>query len=823
MKTFFSKNTAVLVGILIMLLASALFTLPAFQGKKLMQHDAVMAQAAAKEAVDYKAEHGEYPHWNNSMFAGMPNYMIAQDFNNNWSVALGRVVMNVFPEPTNVIFIQMLSMFLLLLAMGCSSWLAVVGGIMYGFGCYTLIFIEAGHMSKIISTAFAPLLLAGIVYIFKKRYWTGAAILAVGMGLELYGHHLQITYFLGICLVIYVLWEGVSLVKNAEWAHLSTSLVLMAMAAGLGVLSHSGNLLSASEYSKESTRGATELTISADSTAKDAPVQNGLSKEYAFAWSHGVAESFTLLIPNFVGGSSQGGLDTNSETYKAMQNMGVDPSMAESFVKQSVPMYWGPQSYTAGPGYAGAIVLFLFILSLFIVKGDLRWYLLVMCTLLLSISWGRFFPSFNYWMFDHFPLFNKFRDNKMVMILMQMFLGMGAILALKEWTIAENPIVKYKTGLLVSLGLTAGVCLLFALFGGSLLGLDGGNDAALANMVGGDKGLADTLLTAIKKDRIGLLKADAWRSIGFILGAFGVLWLVSKKTIKAELAIALIGLLVFADLFSFNKRYFNSDDFYMKSALTENFEPTAVDQQIMADKDPHFRMADLTTSFWSDAKPSYYHKSVGGYHGAKLKRIQEVFDHQIAKNNMEVLNMLNTKYIVNNDGQQNVARLNPMAYGNAWFAKKIKVVPDANSEMKALSASNLKDTVIVDQRFAKDIEGITDNTLAQNQILLSNYSPDKLVYSSTTARTALAVFSEVYYRGNQDWKSYIDGQEVPHIRANYLLRALKVPPGKHQIVFEYKPKVLQKTNTLDLIGSIGTLLLVGMAIFFGIKKDNNLQ
>jgi hypothetical protein len=581
-------------------------------------------------------------------------------------------------------------------------------------------------------------------------------------------------------------------------------------------------LLSASEYSKESTRGATELTISADSTSKNAIVKNGLGKDYAFAWSHGIGESMTLLIPNYMGGSSQGGLTEKSSTFKTMLEMGLDENQASNFVKQSVPMYWGPQSFTAGPAYAGAIVLFLFVLSLFISKGDLRWYLLVICTLLLALAWGSYLPSFNYWLFEHFPLFNKFRDNKMVLILMQMFLGMGAIVALKEWLNEESSFEKFKTGLLISFGLTAGICLLYALFGGSLASLAGANDQALEQMVGGDKDIASKLIASIKTDRLGLLKTDAWRSFGFIAAAALVLFLQSKKLLKANLAIVLIGLLTFIDLFSFNKRYFNADDYFAKSSISETFEPTIQNQQILTDKDPHYRVADLTTSFWSDAKPSYFHKSVGGYHGAKLKRIQEVFDFQINKNNMEIFNMLNTKYFINNNGQENMATLNPMAYGNAWFAKKIKIVPDANAEIKALGGINLKDTVIVDKRYSTEVAGLAGPADSNNNsIELSSYSPDKMVYNSNSTAAHLAVFSEVYYRGNADWKSFIDGKEVEHIRANYVLRALKVPAGKHEITFVYDPIVLQKGKILDLMGSIGLVLLVGCAFYFGRNKENN--
>lgn len=816
MQIFLKKIMPHGIAALVFLIVVGIYTAPVFSGKKLIQHDSIQAQAGAQEVKQYHEASGEWSRWTNSMFGGMPTYMIAGDHPNSLGTMLGRFSLSWLPTPTNVLFIQMFSMYILLLVLGCSSWLSIIGGIAYGFGCYTLIFIEAGHISKIIATAFAPLVLAGVVWSMKGRLWAGMALLAVGMALEIYANHIQITYFLTMAVVLYVLWEATNLIKAGKTTFLLKSLAGMALAAGIGAATNTQRLWGAFEYSKESTRGPSELTISADSSQKAASPKAGLDRDYAFNYSHGIGESLTLLIPNYNGGSSQGGLGKNSATYKAMTDAGVDPAAAQDFVEKAAPVYWGPQASGAA-AYAGSIILFLFVLSFFVVRSDIKWYFLVISTLFLAFGWGKYFSWFNYFMFDYFPLFNKFRDNKMSMILMQMFLTAGAILSLKHIFGEKPSFESLKKPLLISLALTAGLALVLGLGGGIFFDFNSQADSYLEQMVG-SKEMAATLQAALKDDRASLLRMDSLRTVAFIVLAALAIYLFLKNKIRANVAILAIGALVLIDFFGYNKRYLNNDDFVTKAVADEQFSTRPVDDQILQDKDPNYRVADFTTNFWSDAKPSYFHKSVSGYHGAKLKRTQELFDFQISKNNMEALNMLNTKYFIMADDKGNPqAQLNPNARGNAWFVRTFEIVPDANSEIRGLDKLNTKDKALVDKRFEDQLKGLQILYDSTNTIKLTEYKPNKLSYTSNAKTEQLAVFSEIYYKGNTDWKAYIDGKESPHIRADYVLRAMRIPAGTHKIEFVFDPLVIKKGQKIDLTMSILMVLLVGAAIFFEIK------
>jgi hypothetical protein len=804
-----------IIAILFLIIVSAIYTSPVLEGKKMIQHDAIQAQAGAHENVKYHEETGIWSGWTNSMFGGMPAYMIAADYPTSLSTKVGQIITSILPSPTNVIALQMICMYILLIVMGCGSWLSAIGGIAYGFGCYTLIFIEAGHISKIIATAFAPLVLAGVVLTMRAKYWLGAALISVGMGLELYANHVQITYFLAMAIAIYVVWEGLSLIKDKKISQLIKATGFMIAAAAIGTLTHTTRLWSASEYAKESVRGKSELTISTDSTKKITTPQDGLDRDAAFTYSSGVLESLTLLIPNFYGGSSQGGLTKSSETYKAMTDAGVDPSAAEDFVKKGAPVYWGPQPSGAA-AYAGSIILFLFVLSFFVVKSDIKWYLLVISTLFLAFGWGKYFSSFNYLMFDYFPLFNKFRDNKMSMVLMEMFLATGAILALKHIIFEKPSFDSIKKPMLISVGLTAGLALILGLGGSLFFDFRGASDGYLEQMVG-SRDLANAMEIGLKNDRAALLRNDGLRSAFFILLAAFAIFMYLKGKFKANLAMGIIGFLVLADMFSYNKRYLNNDDFVSKSVADEQFVASPADELILKDKDIHYRVADFASSY---ANSSYFHKTIWGYHGAKLKRIQELNDFQNPRTNLETMNMLNTKYILFPDSTGNVqVQANPEARGNAWFVRNYKIVADANAEIKSLDRFDARETAFIDKRFESQLKGLNIVFDSTNSIKLTSYAPNKLTYTSNTKTPQLAVFSEVFYRGNMDWLATIDGKPVDHLRTDYVLRGMVVPEGNHKIEFVFDPPTIKKGKTIDLIASILMVLLVGVSFWIERKKN----
>jgi hypothetical protein len=815
MQQYLKSATPHIIAILFLIIVSAIYTSPVLEGKKMIQHDAIQAQAGAHENVKYHEETGIWSGWINSMFGGMPAYMIAADYPTSLSTKVGQFITSILPSPTNVIALQMICMYILLIVMGCGSWLSAIGGIAYGFGCYSLIFIEAGHISKILATAFAPLVLAGVVLTMRAKYWLGAALISVGMGLELYANHVQITYFLAMAIAIYVIWEGLSLVKEKKISQLIKATGFMIAAAAIGTLTHTTRLWSASEYAKESIRGKSELTISADTTKKITTPQDGLDRDAAFTYSSGVLESLTLLIPNFYGGTSQGGLTKTSETYKAMTDAGVDPTAAEDFVKKGAPVYWGPQPSGAA-AYAGSIILFLFVFSFFVVKSDIKWYFLVISTLYMAFGWGKYFSSFNYLMFDYFPLFNKFRDNKMSMVLMEMFIATGAILALKHIIFEKPNFETIKKPLLISLGLTAGLALILGLGGSLFFDFKGSSDGYLEQMVG-SKDLANAMEIGLKNDRAALLRNDGLRSALFILLTAVAIFMYLKGKLKANLTMGIIGFLVLADMFTYNKRYLNNDDFVSKSVAEEQFVASPADELILKDKDIHYRVADFASSY---ANSSYFHKTIWGYHGAKLKRIQELNDFQNPRANLETINMLNAKYILFPDSTGNVqVQANTEARGNAWFVRNFKIMADANAEIKALDRFDARETAFIDKRFESQLKGLNIVFDSTNSIKLTSYAPNKLTYASNTKTPQLAVFSEVFYRGNTDWLATIDGKPADHLRTDYVLRGMVIPAGNHKIEFVFDPPALKTGKKIDLIASLLMVLLIGAAFWMERKKN----
>ncbi len=800
-----------LYAVLGFILIACIYASPALQGKKLAQHDAVQAQAAAREVKQFHEQTGEWSAWTNSMFGGMPAYLIATDYPQSLTTRLGRILGGFLPEPIGHLFTMMLGMYVLLLALRARGWLAVLGSIAYAFASYNLMYIQAGHMSKIIALAWMPGILAGALWAWRGRPLLGGAALALFLGLDLYGNHVQITYYAFIAIAVLGVIEGVAAVREGRLKSFALGCAALALGAALAVGTHATRLWTTQQYSGESMRGKSELTAKTTGTNPGQSAANGLDKEYAFNWSYGKAESFTLLIPGFYGGKSSGGLDTKSATYKAMTAKGVDAAAARQFVEQGAPVYFGSQPSTSGSAYAGAIILFLFVLGMFIVRDRLKWWLLGMTTLFLMLSWGKNFEALNYAFFDYFPAYNKFRAVTMLLSVIQVFLATGAVLALKTILDEKPTFSQLKRPFLLSLGLTAGVALLLALVPGVFLDFRGENDAAILAQLFGSPEAGNEFVRTLADDRESLVRGDAFRSVLFILVAAGLLWAFVTNRLKAAVLLPVLTLLVLVDLFQVDKRYFNNGDFVTKAAQDETHAPTPADEQILADKALSYRVFDNTTSTFGDARASYFHKSVGGYHGAKMKRFQEVVEHQLLKNpmNVQVLNMLNTKYFLlqNPQNGQVVPQQNPDALGNAWFVSAYKIVANADEEMAGLTTLNPRQTALVDKRFESFLNDlkISPDSVA-NRIELTAYKPNALTYRSNATSPQLAVFSEIYYRGNADWRAYVDGKATPHFRADYLLRAMVVPAGQHTIEFKFEPPAVSTGHTIDLVSS---LLLVG--------------
>ncbi|MDQ6480899.1 hypothetical protein [Dyadobacter sp. LHD-138] len=812
-----------LVAVVGFIFLSLMYAFPVLEGKKLNQHDDVQAKAAAREIVAYHEKTGEWSNWTNSMFGGMPAYMIAGDFPTSISTKMGQTINKILPAPANYLLIGCISAYILFLVVGAGTWLSALGAIAFGFAAWNLVSLEAGHVSKILAINYAPGVIAGVILAFRRNWLAGAAVTAIFLSLELYSNHVQITYYLGVGIVILVILESLPLIREGKIKQLSFIIIGLAFAAAVSVGTHTTRLWNGYDYSKETIRGKPELSVS--NGAKTEANQDGLDKEYAFSYSYGLGETLTLLIPNAYGGSTPAALSNTSETYKTLTNRGLDAATAQSVV-QSLPLYWGDQPIVSGPVYAGAIIFFLFILGLFIVKGPLKNWAAGVIILYVIWAWGKNFSALNYLFFDYFPMFNKFRAVTMVLALVQLLMVFVAILALK--TLAQKKITwkELQRPFLISLGITGGISLIMALMPTLFFSFQAASDQQLAesfSQQANDKAFGQQIVNAIVQDRAGLMRTDAFRTLFFVLAIAGLIWMWMKDKIKPAILYPVLILLMIIDMFGIDKRYLNNADFISKSASQAALAPSAADEKIMTDPDPDYRVLDVSRSTFNSADASYFHKSLGGYHGAKLRRYQELFEHQIAKQNANpgILNMLNTKYILSVDQQgQQAVQPNPDAFGHAWFVKEYKIVPNADGEMAALDSLKPKETAVLDQRFADKLKGLTLRADSTDKISLISYKPNELIYESNTKNEGLAVFSEIYYNVRDEWKVTIDGKPADMLRADYVLRALRIPAGKHTIKFRFEPVSIAVGSKVDLISSLFLIALIVGAIVVEAKRKS---
>jgi Bacterial membrane protein YfhO len=643
-----------------------------------------------------------------------------------------------------------------------------------------------------------PLVLAGLLYAFRRgsrHLWLGAALFAFGLTMHIRANHLQITYYLLLLILVFGVVQLVYALREKALADFLKTTVVLGVAALIAAGVSFGRLYTTLEYSKYSIRGKSELKEANSGDKASA----GLDRDYAFQWSYGVGETMTLLIPNFYGGASQGALDEDSQTAQEFAKLGVPPVQMQELLK-ALPLYWGDQMFTSGPVYVGAIVCFLFVLGLLVVESRLRYWLLAATIFSMVLSWGKNFEAFNYFMFDYFPGYNKFRAVSMALVIAQIAMPLLGIYAL--WRLLQQTDKKAaEKKVLYAAGITGGLCLLVALFAG-MASFVAPADAQLEQM--------QWPVQALRADRESMMRGDAIRSLVFILLAAGVLYFYLKQKVSATAATLALGLLILVDLWSVDKRYLSNDDF-QKRLVETHFQPSPADQLILQDKDLSYRVINLANPF-NEARTSYFHKSVGGYHGAKLRRYQDVIDKHIAQNNLEVLNMLNTRYFITTDAQQPVQR-NQQALGNAWFVQKLIPVNTPDEELAALTTLHPATEAVVDvSKFpVKDqVFGTTGGT-----IRLTSYAPNHLKYDANAAAGGFAVFSEIYYKDG--WNAYLDGKLVDHIRVNYILRGMPLPAGQHTIEFKFEPKEYQIGNTVTLISSILMLAIVVGGVFYAFR------
>ncbi|SHN17286.1 YfhO family protein [Chitinophaga sp. CF418] len=816
------------LAILALLILSIIYCKPALNGKILSQSDNVQWQGMAREAMEYKKAHGITPLWTTSMFGGMPTYQIAMETSYDFTNYIPAVLTFGLPKPVNVLFLSALCFYLLCIVLGTNPWVGFAGAVAYTYASYSPIIIVTGHETKMLALAYLPAVIAGFVLIMRKRYLLGTGIMALFLTYLVGANHLQITYYFFLILAVVAIVYAVYCILQKQYRHLLISGLLTVLAVVLSLGSNAVSLWTTYEYAKESTRGGTSELTPLPGASPDKS-KGGLDREYAFRWSYGKFETFTMLVPDIYGGSSGGALSSNTETYKKLMAIGLPEPNVQEMTKHW-NLYWGDQSYlgTSGPVYMGAVICLLALLGLFIVRSWHKWWLIAISVLGILLAWGSNFPAFNYFMFDHFPMYNKFRAPSQALIIPQLSFAVLAVLTLQELISGKLSREELQKKLKWTGMIFAGLLLIIYVasfnfkYTNATNSVDnpGGDDvfhSRLVQMFQGNTQIADELMVALYTDRENLYHDDVLRTAIFVGLAFLLLWLFIKGRFNTTWLLAGISLLIVIDLLQVDNRYLNADSFMDESSYSLPFQATEADQQILQDKDPYYRVFNLTAQPFDDAMTSYFHKSVGGYHAAKLQLYADLIERQISHNNIKVLNMLNTKYVIvpGNDGRP-VAQRNPDALGNAWFVKHILWAKNADAEMKALDHLETKDTVVIDQRYKEVIKGLPafDSTATIN--LIAN-NLNEISYSSTAGSQQFAVFSEVYYE--QGWNAFIDGQPAQYYRVDYALRGMEVPAGKHTITFKFEPSSYYTGIKLAISSYIAMLLLLTGGVVMGLRMN----
>ncbi|GAB6011017.1 YfhO family protein [Viscerimonas tarda] len=802
---------------------------PLLEGKVLAQSDISQFTGMSNELKNYYNEEGVGSVWTGSMFSGMPGYQIGVwGPNPNLLNYVEKPLKLLNDRTAGPVFAGMLMAYILFVILGFGVISSMLGAIAFSFCSYNIIIIEAGHVTKAWAIAYMPLVVAGLLTTFRKKQLLGGLLMALGLALQIKNNHLQITYYTGIlCIVLYLGFLVKELLRKDPEPVLKATGVL-AIAVVLAVLSNAFSFYSNYEMSKESTRGKSELSQPTESEKQS----SGLDKDYAFAWSYGKAETFSLLIPNINGGASGGKLSASSNLYQKLRENG---QQLPADGLQGAPTYWGPQPFTSGPVYFGAIICFLFLLGMIIIKSRTKWLLLAATVLFVFLSWGKNFELFNDWFFYYFPMYNKFRAVSMALVIPALTMLILAVWGIKEFFDSDDSKKKLKS-LYIAAGVAGGISLFFWLMPDAFFNFTSEADESMRSQY------PDWFYTALLQDRKDLLSSDAIRSFMFVLLAAVVLWgSVKLKLDKQKAAIsctAILAVLVLCDLWNVDRRYIDNDQFKNKlNYMGQMFTQSNADKIILQDKAPSHRVLNLNDPF-NESMTSYYHKSIGGYHAAKLKRYQELIEYRFypeinqlinsfQTNNIDsimatfshlpALNMLNAKYIIYNPEQPPL--VNPYALGNAWFVQGYSFVDNADEEIRALNDLNPSSLAIIDKRFEKELAGFDVTPDSTATITMTSYKPDKVKYTSESKDESLAVFSEVYYENG--WEAYIDGKYTPHFRADWILRAMRIPAGQHEIEFKFVPHDYYASVIVSRVSSglLILFLLLGVASLFYKRKE----
>lgn len=798
LQKFFPHALAILGFVLV----STLYFFPVLQGKQIFQSDIAQYTGMAKEQNDFRATYHEEPYWTNSAFGGMPTYQLGAKYPHDYVGAIDDVL-RFLPRPADYLFLYFLSFYILMLVLKADPLKAFFGALAFGFSTYLIIILGVGHNAKAHAIAYMPMVVAGFVMVFQRKYILGGLLTMFAVALEVNANHFQMTFYLLILLLIlsgYFIYEGI---KSKEYKSLLYSLGTLIGAGIIAIGANATNLLATVEYANFSIRGKSDLSFNPDGSKST--TDGAMTRDYITEYSYGIAESFNLIAPRLFGGSNNEKVGTDSSMFEFMISQGVPEAQAADFVT-AMPTYWGDQPIVSAPAYIGAVVFFLGILALFIDDRKIKYVFLSGAFLSLILSWGKNFPALTDFCIDYIPMYNKFRAVSSIQVILELCFPVLAIMGLQSFFKLEKE--KQLKPLLQSGAIGLGLIIVLFL-SKSLFSFSGASDSYLIESYG------PSFVDALKADRKSLYSADLLRSGFFILISAGTLWLFIKNRIAQNTAIILVGLFMVSDLFFVDKNYVSNKDFINAREVEVPFQETPTDTEIL--KDPtNYRVFDIQGLM--QGRTSYFHKAIGGYSAVRPKRMQQLFDYQIAKNNLEILNMLNVKYVIQTDkeGKEHPI-INPDANGNAWFVSQVNLVKNSDQEMKALDKFNSKEVAVINENEFKDIKNKAFAKDSSATITLDSYQPNDLKYTSNNAKEGLAVFSEMYYE--KGWKAFVDGRETSIMRADYTLRAIVVPPGKHTIEFKFEPQVVKTGSAITLVSCIGMLFLLVGGLYFEKKKS----
>ena len=783
----FGTHILVILGFVFV---SLLYFSPVLKGHKIYQSDIVQYTGMAKQHTDFREANSSESYWTNSAFGGMPTYQLGAKYPHNYIKKLD-LALRFLPRPADYLFLYLIGFYILLLVLKIDYRMAAFGALAFGFSTYLIIILGVGHNAKAHAIAYMPLVLSGIILTFQKRYAIGFSVTAISSGLELVTNHPQMTYYLLILILILGISYLVQSIKSKEVSAFFKALAVLSLAAFLALGMNATNLLATSSYAKESTRSKSELTINFDGSVRDQG--SGLDKAYITQFSYGILETFNLFIPRFMGGGNRENLGKDSETYKAYRALGATPLQSLKESKQA-PMYWGDQPIVEAPAYIGAVVIFLFVLALFLYHGRFKWWLLIGILLSLLLSYGKNLSFLTDLFIDYVPLYNKFRAVSSIQVILELCIPLLATLGLSQ---VFNKEVSSKTkldALKKASAILVGIAVVFLVFKNSFFDFVGATDGQFLDYYGA------SFVEAIRLDRSAIFSDDTLRTLLFTLAAGALIFAYLKQKISQNITITFLVLALVLDLVTVDRRYVNSDNFVTAIQVDIPYQSSSINQKILKDT-TIYRVLDRSDN---STQTSYFHNAIGGYHAAKLRRFKELQEFHIDKNNFEVLNMLNTKYIIYKDNEDVLRYFeNEEINGNAWFVDSVKAVQNADEEIMALAKLKSKLTAISRASKFDSKRYSNDSTAA---IKLVDYKLNKLVYESNNTADGFAVFSEIYYKDG--WNATIDGEAVEHINVNYVLRGLEIPKGTHEIVFEFSPIVVKKGSSIALISSISLLFLI---------------